>query len=290
MAFWWDDYMNILAAATVVAAYTIVAGPMEFNGFGHDIWAVTPGKIVAFLKYYYIVSLVYLVARLAIRVSIVLFYSRVFSTPEHRLKIRITQIINIGLSFAFFFRLLDNRDSPTYHSQTSAACKEKAAYSHNVYDWSCSQIISKQANICRAIGVGSAKLAYVGMFTRTTNPTYDNMPMLRLCCIEIQLGVICSCMPSMPMLFRPFTDYVRTKSETAKRFDSGYANAPERMSSSKPYSEGTSYSTTYSRSADIPEAQGIRMMTNIHQSTSYWRVESDKNVLLREMPISQESV
>ncbi|KAF3769443.1 hypothetical protein M406DRAFT_231986, partial [Cryphonectria parasitica EP155] len=204
---------------------------LKRSGFGLDIWAIPPAKVLIFLKYYYADSLIYVVARLTTRVSIVLFYTRVFSTLEHRRKVIITQAVNITLSLTFLIALALQCTPPSYYwnrlfSTQHGHCRSEFDFVWVAFTiliafdfwimWIPVPIVAKLhlplkdkllisvmfATGFAVIGVGIAKFRYIALFTNISNPTYEGMPMYRLCCVEIELGVICSCMPSLPTLVR----------------------------------------------------------------------------------------
>ncbi|CAJ2500259.1 Uu.00g031120.m01.CDS01 [Anthostomella pinea] len=78
---WWDDFANS-GAMLLCLAYTVYAIKIKDGGSGIDLWAVPLDNISDLLAGYYVLPVLYTIARLLNRVSIILFYIRVFRTSQ----------------------------------------------------------------------------------------------------------------------------------------------------------------------------------------------------------------
>lgn len=118
-------------------------------------------------------------------------------------------------------------------------------------------------------------------------PTVDLVVMGKYCLIEVELGVICSCMPSLPVLFRPLIHRLTGKHNGSNTKTTGYVGASSRravMDNTKPsatksassYPEPSprAHQAAYYEHIEPPKTKQIRSVTTIDQR--YWRNDSDE--------------
>ncbi|CAO2647549.1 Nn.00g084710.m01.CDS01 [Neocucurbitaria sp. VM-36] len=85
-----DDWA-VLATfiAAVPSAVLIVHGTVK-NGLGRDIWTLTPMEITAMLKYFYFLEILYFTQLLLQKLSVIFFFVRVFPGPGVQCLLRVT--------------------------------------------------------------------------------------------------------------------------------------------------------------------------------------------------------
>ncbi|KAG8156839.1 hypothetical protein KVR01_013252 [Diaporthe batatas] len=242
MPFWWDDWINFMAAGFCIGLTAATFGGMRPNGYGKEVWTLRPDQITEFLKSYYVACVMYLGARCLTRISLLLFYLRIFTVKECRRKIIYTLWAECIVSFAYFITTIFQCTPISFlwtkwdleHS-TSGYCVD--IYNFMISGWSIlvaadfwvlwlplSMVAGLQlsmrkkllASVMFATGivvtaVGIVKLAKVYSATHTKNPTYELVSMNKYCQLEVDLGVICACMPSLPALFRCASDRLKGK-------------------------------------------------------------------------------
>lgn len=109
----------------------------------------------------------------------------------------------------------------------------------------------------------------------------------KYCLIEVELGVICSCMPSLPVLFRPLVHRLTGKHKGSNSKSTGYVGASLRravMGDNKPLATTSASSypepspiarqAAYYEHIDHPKTEQIQSVATIDQT--YWRNDSDE--------------
>ena len=79
----WDDWMILVAWAGIVPS-TVFVHIMINHGMGRDIWTVDPSGITLMLKLFYFEQYIYQLVIVATKISIVLFYLRIFPSNTSR--------------------------------------------------------------------------------------------------------------------------------------------------------------------------------------------------------------
>ncbi|KAL2163847.1 hypothetical protein VTH06DRAFT_5906 [Thermothelomyces fergusii] len=231
--FWWDDFSNLFGfiGSAVFTAMNIKA--IE-TGQSLDIWFVKPDNVTMVLKYFYIEMLLYTVTRFFVRTSVILFYLRVFPPkPENKLGrvLRYTMafnvVYNVSFLFAVAFQCTPVTDFWTQwegihrgHCGNANILVWVAAITGIIYDiWLLAlpfpQLLSLNVHwkkkvmggIMFFVGVAVMiisliRLKTINQFTRAVNPTKDIVQVCLWSGIELDVGVICPCLPSFRLLFR----------------------------------------------------------------------------------------
>lgn len=124
--------------------------------------------------------------------------------------------------------------------------------------------------------------------------------MYRLCLIEMELGVVCSCMPSLAILVRTVTDRLGTALDKSMR-DRHAGTSTSAKDSKRPtgYIDSGATCSRLAPPANVVSGQhpgrpsygedsndsitgsGIKATTTIDQVSEYWQQNSDDNISLR---------
>ncbi|KAK4220704.1 hypothetical protein QBC38DRAFT_525178 [Podospora fimiseda] len=99
----WDDVANFAAAATC-AAFTVLNIYLIKNGLGKDLWFVEFEAITKILQLFYANMLLYTLTRFFCRMSIILFYMRIFPASDST-NARLSKLILGSLIFNFVYNL-----------------------------------------------------------------------------------------------------------------------------------------------------------------------------------------
>ncbi|CAG9949551.1 unnamed protein product, partial [Clonostachys rosea f. rosea IK726] len=119
---WWDDWMSFTAlaacigyTATMVACRSystrdsnrennqLTRGQAKARGSAWDIWAVSFDEIPFLLRVNYVMNVLYVFTRMLIRISIVLFYMRIFQFDSAKRVMRIAMAVAIIVSMPAIF-------------------------------------------------------------------------------------------------------------------------------------------------------------------------------------------
>ncbi|KAK4222301.1 hypothetical protein QBC38DRAFT_460529 [Podospora fimiseda] len=232
--FWWDDIAAFFAIACC-AAFTVINVESIHAGMGKDVWFVPFDNITKVLRFFYVEMLLYTVTRFFIRSSIILFYLRVFPRKNNnRLGLIIigTLIFNVIYNVSFFFAVLFQCRPISFfwhaweghhdqgHCGNANILAWVAASTGILYDlWLLAlpfpQLLKLKLHWRKKIMAGAMflvgagvmiisfiRLKTINQFTRTVNPTNDIVDLCLWSGIELDLGIICPCLPSFRLLLQ----------------------------------------------------------------------------------------
>ncbi|CCC14859.1 hypothetical protein SMACR_07584 [Sordaria macrospora] len=229
--FWWDDLCNLFAFIGCIS-FTALNIKSVDHGYGIDIWFVKFDDITMVLRLFFANMLLYTISRFFVRASIILFYLRVFPSDNKLSRILIwtmafNVVYNVSFLFAVIFQCHPVQDfwlhwSGEHEGQCGnvQALVWSAAATGIVYDiwllvlpfpqlfalnlhWKKKIMGSLMFSVGAAIMIISLiRLKTIPTFTRAENPTKDIVDLCIWSGIEIDVGVICPCLPSMRLLFR----------------------------------------------------------------------------------------
>ncbi|TKA77221.1 hypothetical protein B0A55_02576 [Friedmanniomyces simplex] len=224
----WDDWV-ILGVELLVTAIAVIAYIMIRAGLGRDMWMLEPENITSVLRYFWIEEMLYSWAVQFTKVSIVLFYLRIFSTSvSTRFRPICFKVIGLCIATATAFVLATAfQCSPVSYSWTlwdgqhEGHCFNTLAqiYAGSGINTALDLLVfvlpipkllqvqistRKKAGVVMTFAVGIfvttcsiIRLAYVIRWRKTTNPTWTYAPIALWSLIECDVGVICACMPAL---------------------------------------------------------------------------------------------
>lgn len=234
-----DDWMMVAA----VSAYLVdTATGIEINlsGSGIHTYYLAPSEISEALKWFYISELFYLVAITLTKLSLLLFFRRIF--PNKKLKIG-TWIVGgfiLASNFAMLMTLTfqcipfygnwENwkyKVPPVKCIDSFAAIYTAAAFSifHDLIILVMPMPIlrtlnlswQKKASLVVMFSVGTfvivcslVRLPTLMQMGRTSDPSYDEAPVVVWTHLEISVGIICGCLPAWRSLLVEVIPSLRT--------------------------------------------------------------------------------
>ncbi|KAK4160576.1 hypothetical protein QBC43DRAFT_219563 [Cladorrhinum sp. PSN259] len=241
--FGWDDLANFCAAASC-AAFTALNVDLIGNGLGKDLWFVQFEDITRILQLFYANMLLYTLTRFLIRMSIILFYMRIFPAGPEGINARLGKIIvaslvfNIVYNLSFFLAVMFQCQPISYYWFGWEADQPDSAHpmsgkcgNGNILAWVAAitgiafdlwlialpfpQLLSLNLHWKKKLMAGTmftvgavvivislVRLKTINQFTRTVNPTKDTADLCLWSGIELDLGVVCPCLPSFRLLFK----------------------------------------------------------------------------------------
>lgn len=225
-----DDY-TIYVAMFLLAIFSGLTVPFANAGLGRDIWTLPFDNITFILLLYYIDESIYLVIVTLTKISILFFYLRIFPKKSFRKLVYIFMIINGLFLFAFIivsvFQCTPISHAwENWHKETPGTCRNvnaqgwAAAIFNIIFDLTIiilplrqlSQLVmnwKKKIQLLLMFCVGGfvtvvsiIRLEYLIHFANSENPTWDLAAFGYWSTIEMDVGVMCACMPALHSLFK----------------------------------------------------------------------------------------
>lgn len=113
--------------------------------------------------------------------------------------------------------------------------------------------------------------------------------MTKLCLMEIDLGVICACMPSMPVLFRYLGTAIKNRNQVSTSNAIWYSGPGKPFSPAWGSGKDSAVISSFpsSRRPEGSRVEHVEMTTTINQT--FWQDHSDDNIPLRNDSLPLES-
>ncbi|KAL0467486.1 hypothetical protein QR685DRAFT_360771 [Neurospora intermedia] len=229
--FWWDDLCNLFAFCGCIGFSSLNFRSID-HGYGLDIWYVKFDDVTTILRLFYANMLLYTVSRFFVRASIILFYLRVF--PKDNKVSRIltyTMTFNVVYNFSFLCAVIFqctpiNNFWLSWSGESQGHCGNvqalvwSAAGTGIAFDiwllvlpfpqlFALNLHWKKKAMGCVMFSVGASvmiisliRLKTIPHFAKAENPTRDIADLCIWSGVEIDVGVITPCLPSLRLLFR----------------------------------------------------------------------------------------
>ncbi|KAK8022161.1 hypothetical protein PG993_012928 [Apiospora rasikravindrae] len=239
----YDDWA-IITSFVVLTGVTIGAELMVIFGLGTDLWTLDDMHINIVLILFYIAEFAYVIESTLTKISILLLYLRIFPDRQFRKHIFILMVVMALFCVAFVVTLLtycvpfdytwtrwDNEKTGkciNMDAQTYTCAALNIVLDIVIFFMPIPQLMKLDLSWKKKVGIIFTFL--VGLFvticsvvrlqaligwTRSTNPTMDYAPLAVWSLVELDVGVICACMPGMAGLFRRLkkrgTEYIRSR-------------------------------------------------------------------------------
>ncbi|KAK7187414.1 hypothetical protein DPSP01_002538 [Paraphaeosphaeria sporulosa] len=220
-----------LLAGTPSSAINVLG--LAANGLGKDVWTLRFNQITSFSKYFYIMEIMYFAQITLLKLSLLFFYLRVFPGKPVRRVIWATVIFN-SLFGAVFVTVAIFQCRPIshywneWHGETPGTCINinalgwsNAAISIALDFWMLaipiSQLLDLQLAWKKKVGVALMfcvgtfvtvvsilRLHSLVHFAKSINPTWDYWAVSNWSTVEINVGIMCVCMPSLRIILVRF--------------------------------------------------------------------------------------
>jgi uncharacterized membrane protein YgcG len=229
---WWDDLI-IGVSFLGCLAFTILGMQLEPKGLGTDIWAVPHDNVTAILHRMYFLFILYITSRDLVRLSILLFYQRIFGQiPIVRPLIRFTFATIVACCIGFVLAIIFGCKPINHFWKGWDGEQEGHCISTHAVFWAGAVIVTvidiwvmliplpfilrlkfslrkKILSACMfAFGifvviVSFYRFSTISKFTLSKNPTYDFVEVGIWSGLELYVGIICACLPHLHSLFKP---------------------------------------------------------------------------------------
>lgn len=227
--FWFDDYFIATALLSGIPSSVLSVHGLASNGLGRDIWTLTFEQITSFFHVFYVMEILYFSHVALLKLSLLFFYLRVFpGTILRRLIWGTVAFDAVYYAVFVFIGIFQCQPIRYYWKQWDGEHQGKcinlnalgwanAAISIAIDIWMIglpmSQVIKLNLHWKKKVGVGLMfgvgtfvtvvsilRLQSLAQFANTTNPTWDYFDVTKWSVIEINTGIICTCMPSLRVL------------------------------------------------------------------------------------------
>ncbi|KAK0659709.1 hypothetical protein QBC41DRAFT_286988 [Cercophora samala] len=293
--YWWDDVFLSLSLAGSLA-YAAIHYEAIGHGYGHEFWSLSPDQISYISAGAYAYMLVFHAARMLLRHSQVLFFLRIFVVGNSKPMIKGTMIANVVISTCLGL-VLAFQCKPVKYFWMRWDSTQEGKCLNNVHVLSITTVfamlldawtlilplpyvarlqlsVRKRVGISVMLATGLSILAFSILkfwlsitIMDATNPTATFAQITMWASLEINVGIICACLPGIRLLF---SNLLRRSGW----FISGGIGRSEHISlSESPDRNGKN---------SFPESQ-IRITTTIQTKATHAMTDSESHLPLHEM-------
>ncbi|KAH7323217.1 CFEM domain-containing protein [Stachybotrys elegans] len=224
-----DDLFIVLTMFCGIAGTIINTVVLIDNGLGQDVWSISFEMITTFAQWLFFQEFLYFTEITLLKMSLLFFYLRIFGHTRIRNLIIGTLVFNTAFGIVFIIVAGFQCQPVSYnwtrwHGEGQGKCLNinalawaNAAISIATDVWMLalplSQISSlnlhwkKKVEVGAMFGVGLfvtavsiIRLKTLVGFSSTHNPTWDQYGVVVWSTIEINVGIICACMPAMRVI------------------------------------------------------------------------------------------
>ncbi|QSZ32616.1 hypothetical protein DSL72_002195 [Monilinia vaccinii-corymbosi] len=261
--FWWDDLMATAVMLVGIPSAIINVEGLTRNGLGKDIWTLSFENISRMIRFFYVSELLYFAQISFVKISILLFFLRLFPERKIRWTIWGTIIMNVVIlilfdllaafscrPISFYWKGWDGEHVGRCLNINALAFTSAGAsivmdfwilmlpltqlYDLNLH-WKRKVGVVAMLSIGIVVTVVSIlRLRSLVHFSNTKNPTWDYIQVGYWSTIEICTSIICSCMPALRLLLvRVFPRLSGTSSNPSDTWRS-FGDDPSKRISSVP--------------------------------------------------------
>jgi hypothetical protein len=253
-----DDLFILAVGLCVIASEVVEMLGTIPNGLGKDLWTLSPDQITDFLYYFWILAWLYFLEIVLTKLSIQFFFLRIFTSELSQRMLWGTIVFTALWGAASVAAVLGQCIPASFNWTKWDGLHEGHCVSISGLTWSHAvisividlwmlalplwQIRSLNLSLKKKIGVGLmffvgtadtiisiVRLYSLIIFTSTDNITYDYFDVSIWSSIEICVGIICTCMPTIrqvlaklfPSVMGGNTSYGRGQSPDPKSLLSG---------------------------------------------------------------------
>ncbi|KAG5919105.1 hypothetical protein E4U53_004026 [Claviceps sorghi] len=225
-----DDCVIILSAVVGLPCTILNTAGLTANGLGKDAWTLQPSDLVEFARYFFVQQILYLFLMTSIKVSLLCFYLSIFPNRRVRLLLWLTVAANLAwglvciLITIFQCTPVQNYWLRYLQQEGTGKCLDmnflgwgNGGVSVAIDIWIIGiplyQMTKLDLNWRKKIGavimfltgafvtiVSILRLQSLVYFYRSSNPTWDLWYTAWWSTIEINVGLICACLPTIRVI------------------------------------------------------------------------------------------
>ncbi|KAK2595336.1 hypothetical protein QQS21_006936 [Conoideocrella luteorostrata] len=227
-----DDWFALVTTLVGVPATVINRYGLPPNGIGRDVWTLTHEQITNFGKFFYVMEIIYFTQVGLLKLALLFFYMRIFSStgPTVHKMLLVTAVFTALFCFASVVAAMFQCRPMNYFWTKWAKEDEGSCLSINAIAWSnaatsialdlwmlaipVSQI--KKLRLSWKKKLGASIMFSTGTFVTVVsilrlhllvrfgsdsqNPTWENFDITCWSTVEMNIGIICICLPSLRLM------------------------------------------------------------------------------------------
>ncbi|KAH8180033.1 CFEM domain-containing protein [Sarocladium implicatum] len=221
-----DDYLVLAAMVAACPSAIITVNGMTANGLGRDIWTLTGKQVTVVLRYFYIMAWLYFTQVTLVKLSIIAFYMRIFPAKGVQRLLWGTFIFTCLWGLAFVLTAIFQCKPIHYFWTKWDGLHEGTCLSTNVISWSNAAINialdlwilavplwqlrklhlhwKKKIGVVFMFCIGTfvtvvsiLRLQSLVHLAKANNPTWDFYDVSIWSTVEICVGIMCACLPTI---------------------------------------------------------------------------------------------
>ncbi|KAJ8113025.1 hypothetical protein OPT61_g4751 [Boeremia exigua] len=252
----WDDYTIILTLLAGVPSVILVDRAALPNGLGKDVWTVPFGQITTFVRWLYVLEVLYFFHITLLKLTLLFFFLRIFPKRIIRNLLKGTIVFTILYGLAYVIvAIFQCQPISHYWTNWDKEHNDGHCININALAWS-NAIISivldvwmlvlplyevfklqlswrKKISVAIMFLVGTfvtivscLRLQSLVSFAASSNPTWDQVQVVNWSNIEINVGIICACLPTIRvMIVRCFPSIMGTTKGSSQVYHAKYGYA-----------------------------------------------------------------
>ncbi|KAH7123983.1 hypothetical protein B0J11DRAFT_580733 [Dendryphion nanum] len=224
-----DDYFIVLTLFSGIPGTIINDLGTIPNGLARDIWTLEFSQITNFVRWFYVMEVLYFTQVFLLKLSLLFFYQRIFPGARIRQVIAVTVGFDVLYGVAFIVCSILQCQPISHYWNSWDGEHEGKCININALAWAnavisivldiwmlaipFSQIIHLRMAWKKKVGVGLMfsvgtfvtvvsilRLQTLVSFANSHNPTWDQKDVNNWSVIEINVGIMCACMPAIRVI------------------------------------------------------------------------------------------
>ncbi|KAG9203648.1 hypothetical protein G6514_002666 [Epicoccum nigrum] len=258
----WDDYTIILTLIAGVPSVVLIDRGALPNGLGKDVWTLPFQQITEFVRWLYVLEILYFFQMTLLKLTLLFFFLRIF--PKGLIRTLIITTITFTALYGIAFvavAIFQCHPISHYWMNWDKEHNDGQCINVNALAWS-NAIISivldiwmlvlplyevfrlqltwrKKLSVAIMFLVGTfvtvvscLRLQSLVSFASSINPTWDQVDVVTWSAIEVNVGIICACLPTIRViLVRFFPSIMGTTKNSSQAYHAkyGYGNGSRGM-------------------------------------------------------------
>ena len=260
MIFWsaaeigWDDFLIIAVLIVGVPQTIITDRGTTANGLGRDIWTVPPENITTFLRYFFVMEVLYFFILMLLKLTLLFFFLRIFPARKMRHIIWATITFTLLWGMACIIAAIFQCNPISFSWDRWDGEHKGQCVDINALGWSNAAISivldvwmlalplyqvfqlklswKKKISVTLMFCVGTfvtvmsiLRLQSLIHFGNSLNPTWDQSDASQWSTIEINVGIVCACLPALrKILIRFFPSIQGSTARNTSQYQAKYGN------------------------------------------------------------------
>lgn len=315
-----DDWFTLATALSGVPSTVINAHGVSKHGLGKDIWTLPFSDITKFTKYFYILEIIYFGEVAMVKLALLFFYMRIFPSGTIRKLLwgTVATVVLFGVTYvvvaifqckpvSYYWKMWDKEHEGTCVN-INAVAWSNAAISIALDAWMLAlplwQLRTLNLDWRKKIGVGM--MFCVGTFVTIVsilrlrslisfgvdaiNPTWDFYEVGIWSTVEINVGIICVCMPTLRLLLvRLFPRLLGTTQKYYARYGSQSNRTMSRKRQSRPMGNSNAIVSQLDRTESMPQVQRNQIACHKSYTVEYMDNDNDEAQLVYMRDLDRKS-